>query len=94
MRDTRRSGSGVAEASYYPILWKLLDEVGATLKPKVKCILQVSHGAGIPDGGFFTPDQFQQGPEPLPGTVPPAASSKPPTANPFLTPLTPTRTSL
>ena len=53
MRDIRRTRSGVAEASYYPVLWKLLEEVGATLKPKVKCVLQVSHGAGIPDGGLF-----------------------------------------
>jgi len=64
MRDLRRSGSGVAENSYYPALWQLLDEVSATLKPKVKCVLQVSHGAGFPDGGLFTPDQFQKGPEP------------------------------
>jgi hypothetical protein len=47
-----------------------MDAIGASLKPKVKCIIHVSHGAGISDGGLFTPDQFQKGPQPLPGTVP------------------------
>jgi hypothetical protein len=70
LRDIHRSGSAVPETSYYPALRDLMDAVGATLKPKVRCILHVSHGAGIPDGGLFTPDQFPKGPEPLPGTVP------------------------
>ena len=91
MRNTRRSGSGVAEASYYPVLWKLMEEVGSTLKPRVKCILQVSHGAGIPDGGLFTLDQFQKGPEPLPGTIPARGviEAKPVSDDAFLTAETP-----
>ena len=70
--DIRRSGSGVPETSYYPALKALLDSVGATLKPKVRCIVHVSHGAGFPDVGLFTPDQFQKASaaEPLPGTKP------------------------
>jgi hypothetical protein len=57
LRDIRRSGSGVPETSYYPALKALLDSAGATLKPKVRCIVHVSHGAGFPDIGLFTPDQ-------------------------------------
>jgi hypothetical protein len=70
LRDIRRSGSAVPETSYYPALIALLDAVGATLKPKVRCVAHPSHGAGIPDIGLFTPDQFQKASaqEPLPGT--------------------------
>src|ERR1700730_9363994 len=60
LRDFRRSGSAVPETSYYPALARLLDSVGATLKPKVRCIVNPSHGAGIRDVGLFTPDQFQK----------------------------------
>ncbi len=72
LRDIRRSGSAVPETSYYPALAALLDAVGATLKPKVRCIVNPSHGAGIPDVGLFTPEQFQKASaaEPLPGTKP------------------------
>ncbi len=70
LRSIRGSGSWVPETSYYPALRDLMNEVGAGLKPKVKCIVHVSHGAGIPDGGLFTPDQFQKNPEPIPGTIP------------------------
>ena len=72
LRDIRRSGSPVPETSYYPALAALLDTVGTTLRPKVRCIVNPSHGAGIPDVGLFTPDQFQKASaeEPLPGTKP------------------------
>ncbi|MBV9868999.1 MAG: N-6 DNA methylase [Abitibacteriaceae bacterium] len=51
---------GVKETSSYGALQSLLDEVGATLKPPVRCILHPqSQGAGIPDGGLFTRDQLQ-----------------------------------
>jgi hypothetical protein len=72
LRDIRRSGSAVPETSYYPPLVALLNAVGSTLKPKVRCILNPSHGAGIPDVGLFTPDQFQKvsAAEPQPGTMP------------------------
>src|SRR5579863_5576554 len=72
LRDIRRTGSAVPETSYYAALAALLDAAGATLKPKVRCIVNPSHGAGIPDIGLFTPDQFQKAAaeEPLPGTKP------------------------
>jgi hypothetical protein len=76
-RDALRSAPGYSrgflpETSYYPALAALFDTVGATLKPKVRCIVNPSHGAGIPDVGLFTPDQFQKASaaEPLPGTKP------------------------
>ncbi len=37
----------------------LLNEIGRKLKPRVRCIINLQNaGAGMPDGGFFTPDQF------------------------------------
>lgn len=59
MRDIRRSGAGVAEMSYYSVLRDLLDAVGKPLKPRVRCIISIQNqGAGLPDGGLFTRDQF------------------------------------
>ncbi len=60
LRDIRASGSGVPEASYYPALCNLFNAVGKTLRPRVRAIIQTrNQGAGIPDGGLFTADQFQ-----------------------------------
>ena len=73
LRDLRRSGSAVPETSYYSALHDLLDAVGATLKPKVKCVPHPADtGAGIPDFGLFTPDEFRKGSsdEPPPGVKP------------------------
>jgi hypothetical protein len=43
------SGAGVKETSYYPVLRTLLNDIGKTLKPKVRCIIHLqSKGAGIP----------------------------------------------
>src|ERR1035437_6604075 len=48
------------ETSGYPTLANLLNAVGHTLKPKVRCIIHPKNsGAGIPDGGLFTPDQLK-----------------------------------
>jgi hypothetical protein len=69
----RSSGSAVPETSYYPALSILLNEVGSELKPRVRCIVNIKNrGAGIPDVGLFTPDQFQRPSEaePLPGQIP------------------------
>ncbi|MDI6783896.1 MAG: DNA methyltransferase, partial [bacterium] len=61
LRDIRSSGSAVKETSYYGTLSHLLNEIGKELKPKVKCIIHLrNRGAGIPDGGLFTKDQFQR----------------------------------
>ena len=61
LKAIRASGAGVAETSYYPALSGLFNAVGRTLKPKVRCFIHLSNqGAGIPDGGLFTIDQFQR----------------------------------
>ena len=61
LRDIRSTGANVAETSFYPALSTLLNEIGKTLKPKVRCVINIANrGAGLPDGGLFTPDQFQR----------------------------------
>ncbi len=73
LREIRDSGRAVDETSYYPVLVKLLNEVGRTLKPKVRCILTPRNaGSGIPDAGLFTPEQFQKSAavDPFPGQLP------------------------
>jgi hypothetical protein len=60
LRENRRVGT--AETSAYPALQALFDEVGKGLKPRVRCVIHPqSQGAGIPDGGFFTAEQLQEG---------------------------------
>ncbi len=73
LTEIRAAGAGVKETSYYGPLATLLNEIGKTLKPKVKCIINLQNvGAGLPDGGFFTQEQFQKftNPVPLPSQVP------------------------
>ena len=59
---TRQTGGGVKEESYYDALANLLTGVGNGLKPRVRCVLQLGNrGAGHPDGGLFTEEQWKQG---------------------------------
>jgi REP element-mobilizing transposase RayT len=52
--------ANVAETSFYPALATLLNAVGATLAPKVRCIIHLKNrGEGLPDGGLFTAEQFK-----------------------------------
>ena len=61
LSEIRSAGAGVKETSYYGPLAVLLNEIGRTLKPRVKCIINLQdQGAGLPDGGFFTQEQFQK----------------------------------
>ena len=58
--EIHASGAAVAETSYYPALQNLLNEIGADLKPRVRCIVNpANRGAGIPDIGLYTADQFK-----------------------------------
>jgi len=42
-------------------LSNLLNEIGKGLKPKVRCVINIANrGAGLPDGGLFTREQFQK----------------------------------
>jgi hypothetical protein len=71
--DIHSSGAATPETSYYHPLAALLNAIGQTLTPKVRCIMGLrDQGAGFPDGGLFTPDQFQQALEtrPRPGQLP------------------------
>jgi hypothetical protein len=72
MRDIRSTGSATDETSYYTPLANLLNEVGKTLKPKVRCVVNIANrGAGIPDGGLFTADQVRKDdPNPMAGQLP------------------------
>src|SRR5665647_2353315 len=72
LRDIRASGAAVPETSGYGALANLLNEVGAKLKPKVRCLINLQNaGAGIPDDGLFTANQFPKGwAEPLAGQMP------------------------
>jgi hypothetical protein len=61
LRDIRSTGANVLETSFYPALSNLFNEIGKTLKPKVRCVINLANqGAGLPDGGLFTADQFQR----------------------------------
>ena len=61
IKAVHSSGAGVPETSYYPALSNLFNAVGKTLKPKVRCVINTKdRGAGIPDGGLFTADQFER----------------------------------
>ena len=73
LRDIHQSGGGVEEESYYGSLEKLFNGIGKSLKPKVRCIIQLQNrGAGKPDGGFFTKGQYDHGNDqaPLLGQMP------------------------
>jgi hypothetical protein len=51
--------SNAPETSFYPALEHLLTSIGKSLNPKVRCVINLANrGAGLPDGGLFTADQF------------------------------------
>src|ERR1700684_3480330 len=63
----RSSGGVVKETSGYGALANLFNAIGQTLKPKVHCFIHVKNsGAGLPDGGLFTPDQLKNTDEEAP----------------------------
>src|SRR5580693_2172555 len=67
LRAMRSSGGVVKETSGYGALANLFNAVGHTLKPKVHCFIHVKNsGAGLPDGGLFTPDQLKNTDEEAP----------------------------
>jgi hypothetical protein len=66
LRDTHLTGVGVKEMAYYPSLVNLLNAIGKTLKPRVRCIVHPhSIGAGLPDGALITTDQKSAVSDPL-----------------------------
>ena len=66
----RASGGATAELSYHTPLNNLLTAVGATLKPKVRCVGELADlGAGHPDLGLYAAKQMQRG-KPPDGQIP------------------------
>jgi hypothetical protein len=72
LQEIRSSGASVKETSYYPALRNLLSEIGQKLKPKVICVMNLAdQGAGLPDGGLFSEEQFdKKAKEPKQGQMP------------------------
>ncbi len=61
LHEIYATGSGVKETSYYGALESLFNDIGNTLSPKVRCIINLrNQGAGIPDGGLFSANQFRK----------------------------------
>jgi hypothetical protein len=61
LREISSSGEAVDETSYYGALETFLNEIGKSLKPRVRCVLSLKNrGAGIPDGGLFTDEQLKK----------------------------------
>ena len=62
LRRIRQSGAATDERSTYAPLVNLLNAVGATLKPKVYCLMEpADQGAGHPDLYLYTEKQIQKG---------------------------------
>ncbi len=62
--EVRGTRSNAPETSFYPALEHLLTSVGKGLNPKVRCVINIANrGAGLPDGGLFTADQFNRKPK-------------------------------
>ena len=60
LRRIRASGGATGERSSYPALAGLLNAVGATLKPKVFCVVELANqGAGHPDIGLYSAKQLR-----------------------------------
>ena len=73
VNEIHSSHAAVDETPYYGSLETLFNEIGKTLKPRVRCIIHIKNqGAGLPDGGFFTAEQFDKksGHEPKEGQTP------------------------
>ncbi|HVX41505.1 MAG TPA: type ISP restriction/modification enzyme [Gemmatimonadaceae bacterium] len=67
LAEIRATGAAVPETSYYPALSNLLNEIGSTLVPRVRCVINIQNrGAGLPDGGLFTRDQFEHATDEVP----------------------------
>lgn len=61
LAEIRATGGAQPETSYYGALATLIDAVGSTLKPRVRCVPQLANaGAGSPDFGLYTSTQFQK----------------------------------
>ncbi len=56
LRDIRSSGANAPETSFYGPLANLLNEIGRTLKPRVRCIINPKNQGGcLPERSCATP---------------------------------------
>ncbi len=70
LRRIRASGGATGELSTYPALANLINAVGATLRPKVFCVVELAdQGAGHPDIGLYASGQVKRG-KPGDGQIP------------------------
>ena len=70
LRRVRASGGATGERSTYGPLANLLNDIGATLRPKVFCVGELAQqGAGHPDFGLYAAKQLQRG-KPRDGQLP------------------------
>ena len=54
VHNVHATGAAVPETSYYPSISRLLEDVGVTLTPQVRPVINIRNsGSGIPDGGLF-----------------------------------------
>lgn len=59
--EVRGTRSNAPETSFYPALENLLTGLGKSLSPRVRCVINLANrGAGLPDGGLFTADQYSR----------------------------------
>ncbi len=60
LREDHASGEAAVEVSGYGALQVLLNSAGERLSPRVRAVVNPrNRGAGTPDGGLFTSDQFR-----------------------------------
>lgn len=60
LREDHASGEAAVEVSGYGTLQVLLNSAGERLSPRVRAVVNPrNRGAGTPDGGLFTSDQFR-----------------------------------
>ena len=87
LRRVRASGGATGERSTYGPLANLLNDVGATLRPKLFCVGELAEqGAGHPDFGLYAAKQLQRG-KPRDGQLPECGvvEVKPPDDDAWLT---------
>lgn len=72
LSEDHRTGEAVAETAGYGALQNLLNAAGEALSPRVRTVINTrNRGAGLPDGGLFTSDQFERRESaPIPGQIP------------------------
>jgi len=57
----RSTGANTPETSFYGPFANLLNAAGQAIKPRVRCVMGLKNqGAGMPDGGLYTPTNSRE----------------------------------